>query len=213
MGPVRWHHPFYPMEISSYDIILGRDWFQKFNPQIDWTERKVLVYINCRWQSLPLWDGIEVAEISARRLEKSLMYGEMCYAVMVNSIEQSPEEKIPQAISSLIKEYDDVFPADLPSGLPPEREEDHHIKEEPGSKPQSKSPYRVSPAELGEWKKQIEELLEKGFIGPSTSPYASPVLFVPKKDGNLRVCVDYRALNKQTVKNKYPIPRIDDFLD
>ncbi|GJP82092.1 hypothetical protein CLOP_g12310, partial [Closterium sp. NIES-67] len=87
------------------------------------------------------------------------------------------------------------------------------IVEEPGSKPTFRAPYRLSPTELTDMKKQIEYLLAKGLIRPSTSPYGAPVLFTPKPDGSLRMCIDYRALNKQTIKNKYPIPRIDDLLD
>ncbi|CAI7866758.1 unnamed protein product [Closterium sp. NIES-54] len=75
------------------------------------------------------------------------------------------------------------------------------------------APYRLSPTELADMKKQIEYLLDKGLIRPSTSPYGAPVLFTPKPDRSLRMCIDYRALNKQTIKNKYPIPRIDDLLD
>ena len=84
---------------------------------------------------------------------------------------------------------------------------------EPGASPISKAPYRMAPVELAELKKQIEELLEKGFIRPSVSPWGAPVLFVKKKDGSMRLCIDYRQLNKVTIKNKYPLPRIDDLLD
>ena len=74
-------------------------------------------------------------------------------------------------------------------------------------------PYRMAPAELSELKEQLHELLDKGFIRPSTSPWGAPVLFVKKKDGSLRLCIDYRQLNKVTIKNKYPLPRIDDLFD
>jgi Reverse transcriptase (RNA-dependent DNA polymerase) len=83
----------------------------------------------------------------------------------------------------------------------------------PGTTPISKTPYRMTPAELKELKVQLEELLTKGFIRPSTSPWGAPVLFVRKKDGTLRLCIDYRELNKVTVKNRYPLPRIDDLFD
>ncbi|CAI7834524.1 unnamed protein product [Closterium sp. NIES-53] len=97
--------------------------------------------------------------------------------------------------------------------MPPYRTHQHEIIEEPGSKPTFRAPYRLSPTELADMKKQIEYILDKGLIQPSTSPYGAPVLFTPKPDGSLRMCIDYRALNKQTIKNKYPIPRIDDLLD
>jgi len=106
----------------------------------------------------------------------------------------------------------DVFPTDL-LGVPPERDIDFVIDLEPGTKPISIPPYRMAPAELKELKEQLEDLLKKGFIRPSVSPWGAPVLFVKKKDGTMRMCIDYRQLNKVTVKNKYPLPRIDDLFD
>src|SRR5215470_4865521 len=97
--------------------------------------------------------------------------------------------------------------------LPPEREISFSIDLVPGTGPISIAPYRMSPIELAELKRQIEELLAKYFIRPSVSPWGAPVLFVKKKDGSLRLCVDYRQLNKVTIKNKYPLPRIDDLID
>ncbi|GJP55920.1 hypothetical protein CLOM_g14935 [Closterium sp. NIES-68] len=119
----------------------------------------------------------------------------------------------PGKIKEILKEFQDILPDDLPDELPPYRMHQHEIVEEPGLKPTFRAPYRLSPRELADMKKQIEYLLAKGLIRPSTSPYGAPVLFTPKPDGSLRMCIDYRALNKQTIKNKYPIPRIDDLLD
>ncbi|GJP29238.1 hypothetical protein CLOM_g20363 [Closterium sp. NIES-68] len=116
-----------------------------------------------------------------------------------------PQEKI--------KDLLDILPNDLPDELPPYQTHQHEIVEEPGSKPTFRAPYRLSPTELADMKKQIEYLLAKVLIRPSTLPYGAPVLFTPKPDGSLRMCIDYRFLNKQTIKNKYPIPRIDDLLD
>ena len=116
-------------------------------------------------------------------------------------------------LQSLLHEYKDRFPDKLPDGLPPERNVGHAIPTEPGSSPADRHMYRMSPAEKVEMERQITEGLRQGIIEPSTSPYGAPVLFVTKKDGSLRMCVDYRALNKMTVKNKYPLPRIDDLLD
>ncbi|KAL0431629.1 UNVERIFIED_CONTAM: Transposon Tf2-12 polyprotein [Sesamum radiatum] len=112
----------------------------------------------------------------------------------------------------VVRDFREVFPDDLP-GLPPHREVDFAIETLPGVAPISIAPYRMAPVELQELKKQLEELLEKGFIQPSISPWGAPVLFVKKKDGSMRLCVDYRQLNRVTVKNKYPLPRIDDLLD
>ncbi|CAM6090212.1 unnamed protein product [Calypogeia fissa] len=117
------------------------------------------------------------------------------------------------AFADILKEYEDAFPADLPARLPPKRRVDHKIEVIPGSSPPCKTPYRLAPNELEECKAQLEDLLSKGFIQPSVSPYGAPVIFVKKKDGTMRMCIDYRALNQQTIKNKYPLPRMDDLFD
>ncbi|KZV49595.1 hypothetical protein F511_15455 [Dorcoceras hygrometricum] len=112
----------------------------------------------------------------------------------------------------VVCEFADVFPDEIP-GLPPYREVDFSIELLPGTQPISKAPYRMAPIELKELKDQLEDLLTKGYIRPSVSPWGAPVLFVRKKDGSMRLCIDYRQLNKATVKNKYPLPRIDDLFD
>jgi hypothetical protein len=112
----------------------------------------------------------------------------------------------------VIYEYPDVFPNDLP-GMPPERDIEFIIDLLPGTAPIAKGPYRMSVGELEELKKQLKELLDKQFIHPSSSPWGAPVIFVEKKDGTQRMCVDYRALNEVTIKNKYPLPRIEDLFD
>ena len=120
---------------------------------------------------------------------------------------KSRPEEVP-----IVKEFIEVFPEELP-GLPPEREISFEIELLPGSAPVSKAPYRMAPAELKELQIQLQELLDRGFIRQSYSPWGAPVLFVKKKDGTLRMCIDYRELNKITIKNKYPLPRIDDLFD
>ncbi|KAM0999125.1 hypothetical protein FF1_005867 [Malus domestica] len=105
------------------------------------------------------------------------------------------------------------MPKELPKKLPPRREVDHAIELEPGAKLPSKLPYRISPPELEELRKQLNELLNAGYIQPSKSSYGAPVLFQRKKEGSLRLCIDYRALNKITIKNKYPLPLIADLFD
>jgi hypothetical protein len=109
-------------------------------------------------------------------------------------------------------EFKDVFPEEVP-GLPPKRDLDFSIDLMPGVVPTSKVPYRMSTPELVELKVQLKEMLDKGYIRPSVSPWGAPTLFVKKKDGTLRLCIDYRQLNKMTIKNKYPLPRIDDLFD
>ena len=97
--------------------------------------------------------------------------------------------------------------------MPPDRELEFSIDLIPGSAPISQAPYRMAPSELKELKVQLQDLVDRGFIRPSVSPWGAPILFVKKKDGSLRLCVDYRQLNKVTIKNKYPLPRIDDLFD
>jgi hypothetical protein len=122
------------------------------------------------------------------------------------------EEIKPSEAINVVSEFPDVFLEELP-GMPPERKVEFAIELIPGTAPISKRAYRVSGPELVELKKQIDESLEKGYIRPSTSPWAAPVLFVEKKDGTKRMCIDYISLNEVTVKNKYPLPRIEDLFD
>ena len=124
----------------------------------------------------------------------------------------APEE-IRTELSELLKEYKDLFLEKLPKGRPPKRAVEFEINTVPDATIPSRPPYRLSPKESEELQAQIDELIAQGHIRPSQSPYGAPVLFVPKKDGRWRMCVDYRALNKQTIKDKYPLPRIDDLID
>jgi hypothetical protein len=127
-------------------------------------------------------------------------------------IKADNKSSVPHEAEPILEEFKDVFPDDLP-GLPPKRKVDHAIDIEPGGKMPHLPTYRMSHKEHEELFKQLKDYTDKGFIRPSTSHCASPVLFVKKKDGSLRLCVDYRALNKITIKNRYPIPRVDDLLD
>lgn len=125
----------------------------------------------------------------------------------LNSLQATPLEMVP-----IVNEYPDVFPEELP-GMPPDREIEFSIELAPGTAPIAKRPYRMAANELAEIKKQIEELQNKGYVRPSSSPWGAPVLLVKKKDGSERMVIDYRALNEVTIKNKYPLPRIDDLFD
>lgn len=135
--------------------------------------------------------------------------------VSVNSLSSAIQRKVdPSVVSSrVLSQFKDVFPDELPAGLPPAREVDHRIELLPGSTPPSRPTFRLSASELVELKKQLEELTKAGFIQPSKSPFGAPILFVKKKDGTMRMCVDYRALNNITVKNSYPLPRVDELFD
>ena len=143
--------------------------------------------------------------------------GELPSAIDVSDLRaelQSSYGERPLAIDvpDLREEFHDVFeePSD---SMPPHKQVDHEVHLEPGARPPIRGVYRMSVSELQELMQQLADLLRKGFVRPSTSPFGSPVLFVRKKDGSLRLCVDYRALNKLTIKNAYPLPRIDDLLD
>nr|GEV26684.1 putative reverse transcriptase domain-containing protein [Tanacetum cinerariifolium] len=122
-------------------------------------------------------------------------------------VNKSKLEDIP-----IVCEFPGVFPNDL-SGLPPSREIEFCIDLIHGAMPVAKSPYRLAPTEMQELANQLKELQDKGFIRPSSSPWGAPILFVKKKDGSFRMCIDYRELNKLTIKNCYPLPRIDDLCD
>jgi hypothetical protein len=127
--------------------------------------------------------------------------------VKVNQLNASQGSEVP-----VVNEFPDVFLEELP-GMPPDRDIEFVIELKPGTSPIYKTPYRMATPELAELKEHDKELLEKGFICPSSSPWGAPVIFVPKKDGTQRLCMDYRALNEVTIKNKYPLPRIDDLFD
>ncbi|GJR49599.1 putative reverse transcriptase domain-containing protein [Tanacetum coccineum] len=124
---------------------------------------------------------------------------------------KEPKEKRLEDVP-VIRDFPEVFPDDLP-GLPPPRQVEFKIELVPGAAPVARAPYRLAPSEMKELADQLQELLEKGFIRPSLSPWGAPVLFVKKKDGTFRMCIDYRELNKLTIKNHYPLPRIDDLFD
>ncbi|KAA0047197.1 reverse transcriptase [Cucumis melo var. makuwa] len=147
--------------------------------------------------------------ISAMRASKLLSQG--TWSILA-SVVDTREVDVSLSSEPVVRDYPDVFPEELP-GLPPHREVEFAIKLEPGTVLISRAPYRMAPVELKELKVQLQELLDKGFIRPSVSPWGAPVLFVKKNDGSMRLCIDYRELNKVTVKNRYPLPRIDDLFD
>ncbi|KAK4258952.1 hypothetical protein QN277_005343 [Acacia crassicarpa] len=196
---------FICLPLKGLDVIVGMDWL---------TANGAILECKSKTVSLPVYSvPVELPSgpplLSAVQVESCMRQGCQAYMVFF-SVQVEIEEGIDRI--EIVNEFPDVFPKEL-SGLPPEREVEFSIDLVPGTEPISKAPYRMASAELAELKKQLEELLEKGFIRPSVSPWGSPVLFVKKKDGTLRLCIDYRQLNKVTIKNKYPLPRIDDLLD
>jgi hypothetical protein len=206
---------FYVADITT-DVILGMPWLKNENPRIDWKLKTVDIEHNgavIQWRGLDENAKTEVKEISAKQAGRAIRKGAQLFAVFIRNEPHFDADTPHVALQGLLKEYSDVFPKDLPPGLPPRRDVDHGIDLLPGSTPPHRAPYRMSPTELKELDRQILDLLEKGMIRPSKSPFGAPVLFVKKSDGALRMCMDYRALNKLTVKNRYPLPRIDDMFD
>ncbi|GJY87570.1 putative reverse transcriptase domain-containing protein [Tanacetum coccineum] len=136
--------------------------------------------------------------------------------LIVQGDKSDKEKKSIRPITKLaartVRDFPEVFPEDLP-GLPPIRQVEFQIDLVPGAAPVARAPYRLAPSEMEELSTQLQELSDKGFIRPSSSPWGAPVLFVKKKDGSFRMCIDYHELNKLTVKNRYPLPRIDDLFD
>ncbi|KAJ9557826.1 hypothetical protein OSB04_012440 [Centaurea solstitialis] len=198
-----------PME--SLDVVLRMDWMIRNKVNIDCEQkmvriklpdgRTVVVYGAKRNRSTSL-----ISVIKANRCIRQGCVWFMAYVV------DSGRDKLEVKDVKVVCDYPEVFSEDLVS-LPPDREIEFWIDLVPAATPIAKAPYRLAPSELKEMLAQLQELLDKGFIRPSTSPWGAPVLFVKKKDGTMRMCIDYRELNKVTVKNKYPLPRIDDLFD
>ena len=200
-----------PLEIGHFDVIFGMDWLSRNGATIHCPD-KCVIFQNSEQKEVRL-EGERivtppyfVSMACAQRLLRKGCRGYLC-SVMSSSTEDLSMTDIP-----IVCEFPEVFPEELP-GMPVNREIEFSIEVAPGTNPISKTPYRMAPAELKELKTQLQELLDKGFIRPSSSPWGAPVLFVKKKDGTMRLCIDYRELNKVTIKNKYPLPRIDDLFD
>ena len=199
------------IDLKGLDVILGMDWLASNYASMDCFRKEVIF----RRPELPVVvfygeqrrapSGLIYA-ISARCLLQKGCKGYLAHVVDTRSSEVRFED-VP-----VVRDFLDVFPDDLP-GLPPEREIDFLIDLVPGTAPISLPPYRMAPVELKELKTQLQELMDRGFIRLSISPWGAPVLFVKKKDDTWRLCIDYKQLNKVTIRNKYPLPRIDDLFD
>ena len=225
------------MKLPKYEVILGKFWLDRWNPLINWKENKRQWKVGSRVMEITGLQnaqekerisslfhlGSYVEEISAQRMRR-LAQREPVFLTVVRSVPETNEEIVeinedktkteyPVAVREILQDFSDIFPKDLPVGLPPIREVQHRIELIPGAEPPHRAPYRMSPQGLDELKKQLRELTEKGYIQPSVSPFGAPVLFVPKKDGGVCMCVDYRALNRVTMHNRYPLPRIEDLID
>jgi hypothetical protein len=170
------------LESSGIDVIHGIDYLTKYSGVISCAKRMVTL-----------------TSLQGERIEVNVSMPATT-ETMVNQLEEKSFEHI-----RIVCEYPDVFSEELP-GMPPYRDIEFSIELLTGTAPISKRPYKIDVKDLVELKKQIEELLEKGFIHPNSSPWGAPVLLVNKEDGSRRMCVDYRNLNEVTVKNKYPLP-------
>ncbi|GAU51168.1 hypothetical protein TSUD_412030 [Trifolium subterraneum] len=193
------------LPLKDMDIVLGMDWLSANTVYIGCAEKNLYVPIDLNAESRALTALLQ----NTHQLIQYLGAENKCFSIMFTI---SPESSLSPSDIPIVREYLDVFQEEINS-LPPEREIEFSIDLVPGSQPISIAPYRMSPLELRELKSQLEELLQKHFIRPSVSPRGAPVLLVKKKDGTMRLCIDYRQLNKVTIKNKYMLPRIDDLLD
>ncbi|KAF5818242.1 putative nucleotidyltransferase, Ribonuclease H [Helianthus annuus] len=200
-----------PIVLGSFDVVIGMDWLSQHRAEILCNEKIVRIP---GFGSEPLMirgDKRSAVEniISLLKAQKCLRKGHTAILALVTDTTEK-EKKLEDF--PVVRDYPEVFPEELP-GLPPHRQVEFQIDLAPGAAPVARAPYRLAPSELEELSTQLQELLDKGFIRPSSSPWGAPVLFVKKKDGTFRMCIDYRELNKVTVKNRYPLPRIDDLFD
>ncbi|GJR29557.1 putative reverse transcriptase domain-containing protein [Tanacetum coccineum] len=180
-----------PLGQGSFDVIVGMDWL---------SNQKAVIVCHEKIVRIPVEGGKVLCVQGERNVRKTK-------TLMSTKANEPTLSDIP-----IVRDFEDVFPDDL-SGLPPQRQVEFRIDLIPGATPVAKSPYRLAPLEMQELSEQLQELQDKGFIRPSHSPWGAPVLFVKKKDGSFRMCIDYRELNKLTIKNRYPLPRIDDLFD
>ncbi|GJR14726.1 putative reverse transcriptase domain-containing protein [Tanacetum coccineum] len=216
------NHPFHvdlmPVEMGTYDVIIGMDWLTKYQAVIDCAKKivripfgsEILIFHGDGSRNKR---GTRLNIISCTKAQKYVLQGCHVFLAHITVKETGDKSKKKQLQDvPIVKNFPEVFPEDLP-GLPPTRQVEFHIDLVPGAAPVARAPYRLAPSEMKELADQLQELSDKGFIRPSSSPWGAPVLFVKKKDGSLRMCIDYRELNKLTVKNRYPLPRIDDLFD
>jgi hypothetical protein len=205
----------YVIPMKGADVVLGMQWLKGLG-QVVWDFSSMEMQFQNEGKEVRL-AGVKAPTATAiepTAALKLLRGSHTAYLLTAQSVNPSPE-KTPQAVSpelaQVLKEFTDVF--EEPCGLPPTRSQDHRIPLKVGSGPVSVRPYRYAHSQKGEIERLVQEMVDQKIIRPSTSPYSSPVLLVKKKDGGWRFCVDYRALNDTTIKDKFPIPVIEELLD
>ncbi|KAA0032437.1 DNA/RNA polymerases superfamily protein [Cucumis melo var. makuwa] len=199
------------LDMQDFDVILGIDWLSANHASIDCFRKEVVFNPPSGTSFKSKGAGIICIPKVILAMKASKLLSQGTWSILA-SVVDTREPEVSLSSEPVVREYPDVFPDELP-GLPPPREINFSIELESDTAPILRAPYRMTPAELKELKVQLQELLDKGFIRPSVSPWGAPVLFVKKKDGSIRLCIGYRELNKVTVKNRYPLPRIDDLFD
>ncbi|GJS48218.1 putative reverse transcriptase domain-containing protein [Tanacetum coccineum] len=199
-----------PIDLGTFDVIIGMDWLVKHDVVIFYGEKVVRIpYENKTLIVEGDKGGSRLKISSCIKARKYIEQG--CHLFLAHVTKKKSKEKRLEDVP-IIRDIPKVFLEELP-GLPPPRQVEFRIDLVPRAAPVARAPYRLAPSEMKELSVQLQELLEKGFIYPSSSPWGAPVLFVKKKDGSFRMCIDYRELNRLTIKNHYPLPRIDDLFD
>jgi hypothetical protein len=202
------------LDMGAYDAILGFDWLKLHSPmQCHWEQRTMEFHDkgrNIKLQGV-LPQLSQGQPIEAEQLWKACKGNDIWAFAVVEMVDNKQQEEIPAPIQDLIQQYSDLFKD--PTSLPPQRIYDYTISLYPDAVPVNCRPYKYSPQHKSEIERQVQELLAAGLIEHSSSPFASPVLLVQKKDGSWIFCVDYRRLNALTIKNRFPMPVIEEILD
>ena len=203
---------FFVLPLQGLDVVLGVQWLELLGPTL------------CDWKAHTMefeWAGQKrmvrgllykpITQVQPEEISKEARMGQACFALTFQPENDAAPPQVPIEMSCLLQQFEEVF--QVPSELPPSRDIEHHITLKEGVDPVNVRPYRYAHFQKAEIEKQVEEMLRSGLIQPSSSPFSSPVLLVKKKDGSWRFCTDYPALNSATVKDRFPIPTVDDMLD
>nr|GEZ38877.1 putative reverse transcriptase domain-containing protein [Tanacetum cinerariifolium] len=199
-----------PIELGTFDVIIGMDWLAERDAVI--VCGKKVVRIPCRNKTLIVEGHKGPSRLQVISCIKARKYiGRGCRMIVAHMTEKKLKDKCLEDVP-VIRDFPEVFPDDF-SGLPPPRQVEFRIDLVSGASPVERAPYRLAPSDMKELSVQLQELLEKGFICPSSSSWGASVLFVKKKDGSIQTCIDYCEVNKLMIKNRYPLLRINDLFD